>query len=1575
MSTFCPNINHPDFIKLESDFPLEAYSLFNKYQGDINAIYENLGLNTSEINTIEPGLENFKQFIQTNREKAVDSSINPIDKIIGLSTSSQKSLDASISSIKRDLNAEEYKDFKEYSFALGLQITDDLSGFSVNHTGNKNKLSNLTNKIIELTNNQDNVFVISKEEFLKKYPKKNIEGLKSIVLADGKIFIFENASEEIQLEEVLHPIILNLSVNDKVKFNLFLKEVKELYPELVEEIKNSSVYSKQSKLVQDNEIVTKGLVKVLQNKQALTNTAFYKKVLDFVARFFKKMLGGYYFEHLGHNSNTLTIKLFAETIQNGNVNFDILNGIELYSADTSKEAEANAKAKRAASIINSFINKKQGLIKELRAGREFSPIIKQLQSKTLKQAVIEENDLASTFSDWLTKSQNSFLEEAHILYEFFKKNKDTNKAYVTEFLYLKTVIENLKESLNTYKSATNTTVDLKKADGTILTVKPLEYLGNISTELSRIENDLLQAIINEETSNVNNIDADGNNLTSIVDEGGNLINFDNATPILTITSGSEAGDLKLQAMTKSYYQLRDRISKKYEEFNDRSNSTKNFLKGKTEAEKEALYEAIMDQDSKDDTGKPTQIINKTTQEFRKELKRLYDEFTIKKTAKDFKAYVEFLKNVLLLDNPDENKDIVKQIVRNDSVNFVLLNIIENKTSKDDFVNTYSAGNTTKSKTKVKNHLRAFYDKYIEGKTIENGEIVDNGKVIDSNFFQDMLLDEDFPKSIEYYKTIINIIYGDYKFNTYLDRLDIADNNFNVVKNNYYNVKFRALKNNPEVLAFYNNWLGTMRQLSKKVYGSVYIDIYQIPNIPNKEGRQENESMLSYAKRVVKKIAYDDFFKYRKINKSDSPLGIGFKLRNPVIDFKLENRSLDFEHIETVFSYNIINFAESKRVEENLILLYKSIENQNYLKKRAGDNTVKDVILKNETNSNAALAIMYDLYGVTHMNEDKVIPLTENTDKKEKALNKLEESTKSMVDILTKRINSVSTDKNLALLTINTIKEFTKAVPSDETRGKLYKALFQIIARQSELFSDLDSSQSIISNNIAFENLLNDYNKTDKQFTDVEMKSFSTFIQKSLGAVNEVTKQTLLEELVQYAKDVNVYSNSSFKKNLSLNQTLDKVINYTRLLGLGFSLTGGIYEMLQGGQALLIEGAGGRYFTAAQASATMKEIGKHLFNGQERKKISKMLDYFNYGDNFLTQDSNWAEKLAFKPYEYSGFFLSASFIKSIINGGKYNPTYKGVEYKLNDIFEFTANGVNIKQAELDPDQPNITLEEKRNREKFLEDIRYKVYQIIKANRDRNRAMDPTYGSKSYWRLLLTFKDIWLGEGINTRFSAKKFHIGKGEWVEGFYRGSLRAFSKETKYINPVTGEEEIIKQFSWDRVAKSAMAYSWLGSIFKEKSEKSKEELDLDELTEYNLKRATMEIQLILFWMTLVGTLLTVMDIYDDDDEELGTGQKLTRAGLQALLNVANRADRDMSTYTSAISISSFFKDTAPALNTVVNVVKLGKDVVKTATGDAYIYDDTSREQLRLWNSIKKVVPGLSKINSYVNFVSTEIKYD
>ena len=163
MSTFCPNINHPDFIKLESDFPLEAYSLFNKYQGDINAIYENLGLNTSEINTIEPGLENFKQFIQTNREKAVDSSINPIDKIIGLSTSSQKSLDASISSIKRDLNAEEYKDFKEYSFALGLQITDDLSGFSVNHIGNKNKLSNL-NFCDSFSAIHSNIFINSKND-------------------------------------------------------------------------------------------------------------------------------------------------------------------------------------------------------------------------------------------------------------------------------------------------------------------------------------------------------------------------------------------------------------------------------------------------------------------------------------------------------------------------------------------------------------------------------------------------------------------------------------------------------------------------------------------------------------------------------------------------------------------------------------------------------------------------------------------------------------------------------------------------------------------------------------------------------------------------------------------------------------------------------------------------------------------------------------------------------------------------------------------------------------------------------------------------------------------------------------------------------------------------------------------------------------------------------------------------------------------------------------------------------------------------------------------------------------------
>jgi hypothetical protein len=210
-----------------------------------------------------------------------------------------------------------------------------LDSFNVKHAPISQKLTDLTNYLIKLTNNKDNIFVMSKDEFKKLYPKKNVEGIRSIVLEDGKIFIFENSTEDIQLEEVLHPVIIFLQKQNPQQFEKFLKESKNKYPDIVESVNNNPVYKNQSKEVINNEIVTKSLARALKRQENYQNKGFFKALKDMIQKIFDMMFGQKTLEIKGFLLEGENIyDKFANLILSNKVRLDILSGMELYSAAT-----------------------------------------------------------------------------------------------------------------------------------------------------------------------------------------------------------------------------------------------------------------------------------------------------------------------------------------------------------------------------------------------------------------------------------------------------------------------------------------------------------------------------------------------------------------------------------------------------------------------------------------------------------------------------------------------------------------------------------------------------------------------------------------------------------------------------------------------------------------------------------------------------------------------------------------------------------------------------------------------------------------------------------------------------------------------------------------------------------------------------------------------------------------------------------------------------------------------------------------------------------------------------------------
>jgi hypothetical protein len=1723
MSKFCPNINHPDFKKLEELAPLGAYSLFNKHQGDYDAIFKELNYNESllensflatindQLNTLPvevfsnedkqvilefaknnyenpvlifkglDGKKNLKgnkfsthsiegfswgsysykdaltyaretgnmsitivegdnkvrvkapkgtklsQKIQVEEDliktsnsdlvelDTIDGSTKDVqvvfktvpgnflikdnklekvseentvikkdtlEKVLESSEDFQNYTNNSVSNLKQSLSIEEFENLTDNASIIGLEIKDDLSGFSVKNLSNKEKLSALTNRIIKLTNNEDKVFVISKQEFLNKFPKyKSVEGLRSVVTNDGKIFIFENASEEIQLEEVLHPVILNLAVNDKVKFNLFLKEVKELYPELVKEITENIVYKNQSQLQINNEIVTQGLVKILLEEQPIENKSFYNKILDFIEKMFKKLMGNFYYEYAGYYSKTPSILLFAETVKNKDSKIEILDGLELFSANANKDI-----TEKAYKVLSDYLEKRKkpkGLIQELRISNPDSIVLKNLNRKIESKST--KNIGKASIDAYLTEIQKDFFAETvgiyNIMFDRNSKNlersklRENFKGSVPEIMFLEANLQNLILSFNNDLEASNELIEGYSFN--------LQTANALLESVIKARNEITSNIVASETLNAQELE----NLGEIVDESGNVVNNNTNSFFAKITSGFESNSVIVQAAQKIFWKLKDRILNRHQEYLEDDSSLISFIKrkGYSKQKSNELFDKIVDKEDKNSQGQVHRIISKTTKNYRDKIKELLE---IK--SKNFDL-IDFLRKSLtpeignitgvagLIDN---NYFTNKSIEEVDNIDAAIVNITDDATKKKKIAEQLGIKEpkkkNSKSNSTYNTNLNLILNFY-ENVKANNGKYVINGETYQSYIHYILSLNEtDFLAKRDEIELITGRFFKiKYNIRKGIDVYNIADNKHNST-NNYRDSKFKNIEQDAELLDFYNAYINSRKALREKIRFITYVDLYSIPNIPRQESRLEGESLASYIKRVPSKIL-NSIANPVKINKSDSPLGIGLKLREPSYTYYIENRSYDVEHLEEMDSYNHINYYESKKVEGKLVLLHKTLEAHNMSKRDPNDKSFANIINKNDVQLDQLKAIEYEFYGIKNLDEDPEKTFTLKTD--EKAKNKAVENIKNLqketVDSLLATIEPTSIAQGFSRNS-TPVKRLI-ALPQD-IKEKLLNGLFIMLYENPEMLGDANLFDSIYSDvqirkmyfesNVGIEDTIN----------EDTLKDFLYFIDKSKSTILK-DKKTVKDILIDYTSSVDRFNNTNFDKNLSMNKFLDKAINLTRTVALGFHPLGGVYELLQGEHALFSEASGEKNFTAKDVKNAQARVMKSIKSSAERETLSKMLEFFRYEDNLVTETDKKEKSIIpsfvpkifknpFQSYEYASFIINSSFVLSILNSDKSKISYNGVEYTYSDIFKLTKDGVLIDKDELNP-KLAPTEEERLKREDLIQNVKVKVYNIIKANRDRNKNLDPTYGSKSYLRALLTFKDAWFGEGLTARWSEKRYSIAKGEYVEGIYRSVPKVLYTKKVFIDPISGKEVSKDVKDWKRLGKAILAYSFMGSVLKEFSTNTKNELALDELTEYGLKKTLFEAQVAGFWTLLSVILVNALAVLDDDDEE----ESMTKTALYMALNLSNRSSRDLTTYFSPISITSFFKDTSPVMSFMTNVYKLGKAGVLSATGDAYIYDDTEREQLRVWSELKKVIPLLSKINSYSRFVVNEVTYE
>jgi hypothetical protein len=443
----------------------------------------------------------------------------------------------------------------------------------------------------------------------------------------------------------------------------------------------------------------------------------------------------------------------------------------------------------------------------------------------------------------------------------------------------------------------------------------------------------------------------------------------------------------------------------------------------------------------------------------------------------------------------------------------------------------------------------------------------------------------------------------------------------------------------------------------------------------------------------------------------------------------------------------------------------------------------------------------------------------------------------------------------------------------------------------------------------------------------------------------------------YAYNSAIEYKNSTKRAITVGSLIKAASKGTTLNMLGFHAMGGVYDAIEGLLKLKMEVKAGKYMNDESYERARNLWWKARVNKDAQKHINNMLHYFNIDSiNFADEKSSSLVSTAMWPYKMSGKAISALFVMSHLMHEKYIVNGKevldasGKPMTLYDTLNFTMLDEN--------GNPTIAASEKMS-QKELEDLSTKVYSILLQNRDRRSSDAISAQQNSNTNIFLLFRGSWLFEGMTSRWGGKFYHAGLKEESIGFYRGAANSFLDITTKTDALSGDEEVITTVNFKKGLKTLLAYSVVGSLLNKDIEEFNKLNQIDELTAYSLRKTMFEIQAIIGLFMFIIVLKLIASGFDDDDKDSPQAMLVF-----SLLNLANRANRDASTYINPLSLISFVDNTTPVTGLVKNFAKLLSSVGYTVVGDGYIEDDTENEELRIWRSGKKLIPVLNKVEPY-----------
>lgn len=418
-------------------------------------------------------------------------------------------------------------------------------------------------------------------------------------------------------------------------------------------------------------------------------------------------------------------------------------------------------------------------------------------------------------------------------------------------------------------------------------------------------------------------------------------------------------------------------------------------------------------------------------------------------------------------------------------------------------------------------------------------------------------------------------------------------------------------------------------------------------------------------------------------------------------------------------------------------------------------------------------------------------------------------------------------------------------------------------------------------------------------------------------------------------------NYLYDRNRSLSETerkygkvTDKVISYSRIVGMGWNPFSAIGNITQGITSNFTYSSDGRFFTKKEyVKATSTMMHSIAGNTETAKKISNMFTKF---DTFVkTNELNFGKskelatatqsklKSALEPYnmqQKGEYFVQGQTMVGILLNTKIE-TPSGEKISVFDGYD--SNGV------WNPEYGEDPYTDKQKLFRMTMKIRKAIIDV------HGNYARPIMAKKDFFARMAMIFRTWLPQAINVRFGAETTDILLGTVTKGRYRTAFGG-----NFFKDANGK------FDFEATSENL---KWLIGLSKNNS--------LSQVDQENMRKNLTELAMILALTIAIAGLKAGLDDLDDDEKQYAT----------YVLNTMSRASGDLTFFLIPSSANAIFQDPIPLMKTIQNTLDVLPAGWNFILGDDEYTTGSRKGKSKLGKEITDLIPLITQIDKNINY--------